>query len=710
MRSRTANALVARRHALPRPFAALAAASVGLTFGAIDARAQTYPTTPPAPAPVRPATLPAFQETVLANGVRVVLVENHRNPVIAFRLAIPAGGIFDPKGKAGTASLAASLLTKGAGTRTADDISAAIEGAGGSISAFTDDDFLSVSGNVLSNAAPLAFELLGDVIARPTLNDKEFELARTQALSGLQLEQANPGALASRFFAAGLYGAHPYGRSSTAATVRAITRADLVAFQNARIKPRGAVLVVAGDITLPTLVTLANKGFTGWTGAPAAAPALPLPPKRNAAEITLVHRPGSVQSNLLVGNLALTPADPSRFAALVANRVLGGDSDSRLFVTLREQKSWTYGAYSSLTRPRGVGQFQANAEVRTEVTDSALVEMLSQLRRITAEPIPAAELEPAKNALVGVFPLTIETPQQLAERVAAVKLYGLAADYLQTYRTRVAAVTAAQAQAAAKLAIKPQHALVVVVGDGAKIYEKLKAIAPVKIVSVDGDPMTPADFTPRAMGLSLDFSKLAARRDSFVVMMQGNALGASVVSLEGVAGGWVVREATNLMGGMIDQKTTLETDKSLAPTKLVQTASMQGQKLNTEIAFAGGRATGSSMTATQTGPKTTAVDAEVPAGTLDSDALQAALPLFRWLADAKFTVNVFSPGKGTVEPVTLTVLGSESVTVPAGTFDTWKVEQKGGEATVMFYITKDAVHRVVKIAPVGQPIELLLAK
>ncbi len=693
-----------------RSVASIGLASIGLALSAAPALAQGYPTTPPAPAPVKPATLPPFQETVLANGVRVVLVENHRNPVVAFRLAIPAGGIYDAKDKAGTASLVAALLTKGAGKRTADEISAVIEGAGGSISAFTDDDFLSISGSVLSNAAPLAFELLGDVVARPTLSEKEFELARTQTLSGLQLQLANPSALASQFLSAGLYGAHPYGRSSTAKSVRAITRADLVAFQSARIKPRGAVLVVAGDITLPTLITLANKGFTGWTGAAATAPSLPLPPRRTATEIVLVHRPGSVQSNLLVGNLALTPADPSRFAALVTNRVLGGDSDSRLFVTLREQKSWTYGAYSSLTRPRGMGQFQANAEVRTEVTDSALVEMLSQLRRITAEPIPVAELEPAKNALVGVFPLTIETPQQLAERVAAVKLYGLPADYLQTYRTRVAAVTATQALAAAKLAIQPQNALVVVVGDGAKVYQKLKAIAPVKIISVDGDPMTPADFIPRVMGLALDFSKLAARRDSFVVMMQGNALGSSVVSVEGVAGGWVVREATNLMGGMVDQRTTLETDKSLAPTNLVQTASMQGQKLNTEIGFANGRATGSSMTATPTGPKTTAVDAQLPAGTLDSDALQAALPLFRWVADAKFTINVFSPGKGTVEPVTLTVLGSESVTVPAGTFDTWKVEQKGGEATVMFFITKDAAHRLVKIAPVGQPIELLLAK
>ncbi len=688
------------------------ALSATLTFAATATPvvAQTYPTSPPAPAPVKPAALPPFQEALLPNGVRLVLVENHKNPVVAFRLAIPAGGNYDAADKAGTASIVATLLTKGAGTRSADEISAAIESAGGSLSAFTDDDFLSVSGSVLSNAAPLAFELLGDAVARPTFSEKEFELARTQALSGLQLELTNPSALASRFLAAGLYGKHPYGRSSTAKSVRAISRADLLAFQAARLKPRGAVLVVAGDITMPTLKALTTKGFGTWSGASAVAPTWPAPPQRAGTEIVLVHRPGSVQSNLLVGNLAMTPTDPLRLAALVANRVLGGDSDSRLFVVLREKKSWTYGAYSSLSRPRGIGRFEANAEVRTEVTDSALVELLAQLKRINTESIPTAELEPAKNALVGVFPLTIETPQQLAERVASVKLYGLAPDYLQTYRTKVGAVTAAQALQAAQRAIQPQKALVVVVGDGTKVYEKLRKIAPVKIISVEGDPMTPADFTPRAMGLALDFSKLSARRDSFVVSVQGNAAGSSVYALESRAGGWTIRENTSIMGGMMKQTTQLDTDASMAPASLAQTMTMQGQAMKTEVTFAGGRAKGSATTPGQTGPQTKAIDTELPAGTIDSDALQMVLPLFRWAADAKFTLNLFSPGKGTVEPVTLTVVGSESVKVPAGTFETWKVEQKGGESSVTLYISKDAAHRLVKIAPVGQPIELLLAK
>jgi zinc protease len=675
----------------------------------LTAQTTPFPTQPPAPMPLKPAALPPFQEATLVNGVRVVLVENHRNPTIAYRLALPAGDAYDSKGKTGTATMVAALLTKGAGSRTAEQISAAIEGTGGGMGASTDEDYLSVSGFVLSNAAPIAFELLGDVIARPTFSEKEFELARTQTLSGLQLSAADPGFLAGKYFRAGLYGAHPYGATATAPTVRAITRADLQAFHATRVRPRGALLVVAGDITMRQLTTLANRAFAGWTGAPASVAALPAPPVRRTTEILLVHRPGSVQSNLLVGNLAIGPADSTRFAAVLATQVLGGGSDGRLFTILREQKSWTYGAYANLTRVRGIGRFEANAEVRTEVTDSALVELLAQLKRVGAEPITASELEGKRGAMVGSFPLTIETPQALAERVASITLYGLPANYLQTYRTKMAAVTAAQVSSAARRVIRPQQSLIVVVGDGTKLYDKLVKIAPVTIRNADGDVMQASDLTPKVMATAFDVSQLKASRDSFVVMVQGNALGTSVVSVEAKNGGWTMSENTNVMNGMIAQRTTLESDAVLSPVSLQQGASMQGQQTKTDVAFAGGKAKGSAQTPSQTGPQTKAIDTDLPSGTIASDALQMVLPLFRWANNATFTVNVFSAGKGTVEPITLTVVGSESVTVPAGSFDSWRIEQKGGEAAVVFYLAK-ASKRLVKISPVGQPIELQLAK
>ncbi|MEA3246267.1 MAG: pitrilysin family protein, partial [Gemmatimonadota bacterium] len=313
-----------------------------------DARAQQFPASPPPALPVKAAQFPPFQEATLANGMRMIVVSNHRLPIASISLAFNAGSRYDPDGKSGTADMVAGLLTKGAGSRDAEAVAAAIEGVGGSLSASAGNDFLSVDVNVLRENAALGLGLLADAVMRPSFTDKEVELYRTQTLSALQLEQSQPAAIAARVFARELYGAHPYGRRPDPASVRAITRADLAAFQERLLRPGNALLVVAGDLSLADARRMAESAFKGWTGpAPAASgPAAQLP-TRTATQIVLVHRPGSVQSNILAGNLTWLPASPRQYGAAIANNVLGGGSDSRLFLILREQKGWTYGAYSS---------------------------------------------------------------------------------------------------------------------------------------------------------------------------------------------------------------------------------------------------------------------------------------------------------------------------------------------------------------------------
>jgi hypothetical protein len=415
-----------------------------------------------------------------------------------------------------------------------------------------------------------------------------------------------------------------------------------------------------------------------------------------------------VQSNIVVGNLVGGPADEARYAATIANKVLGGGTDARLFDILREKKGWTYGAYSSLTRPRGTGAFSATAEVRTEVTDSALVEMMAQLRRLGSETVSPAELENAKGAAVGVFPLTVETAQQVAERVATVKTLGLPADYLQTYRTKLSAVTAPAVRQVAQQWVRPQQALIVVVGDGAKIYEKLKGIAPVRIVTPQGDAMTPADLAPPTAQLALDLTRLAARRDSFVVRVQGNPMGASVYDVAKEGDGWVLKEATTIAGGMIQQGTTLRTDAALAPRLLEQRGKMQGQETKGDVTFAAGRAKGAAIAASPEGLKPVTIDLALPAGTIDDNAVALALPLMRWAAGAKQTVSVFASGKGTVTPTTFSVAGTEQVTVPAGTFEAFRIEQSGGPQALTYFVTTAAPYRLVKV--MAGPLELVLAK
>jgi len=688
--------------------------SVSLALGAawlipLSLGAQEFPKSPPAPLPLTPAPFPPFQEAVLPNGVRLLVVESRKQPIVSVSLSFAAGSRHDGAGKEGLADMVAALLTKGAGDRTAEQISDAIEGAGGSIGASAGADFLTIGATVLTPRLPLAFELLADAVMRPRFAETEVELLRTQTLSGLQVQLSQPGAVADRAFRRELYGAHPYGASATPASVRAIARADLVSFHRARIQPQGALLVLAGDINLATARQLATSAFKGWTGTPAAAPAPPSPVARTAAELVLVHRPGSVQSNILVGNLTFPPADPRWYAARIANKVLGGGADSRLFLILREQKSWTYGAYSDMDRRQGIGSFVANAEVRTEVTDSALTELMTQLRRIGSEPVPAAELEAAKGALVGSYPLTIQTADQVATAVANAKLLGLPADFIPTYRLRLGAVTAEQAAAAARDAIRPDQAVIVVVGDATKVYDRIKGIAPTRIVDTEGRPLTPDDLNPKAAAIEFDLAALVPRRDSLAILVQGNQLGWLRGVLERTADGFRYVEDTRI-AAIVSQTTTLDMDANAGMRHVTQSGTVQGIAAAINVAFENGRAKGNASTPAQDGSiKTIEIDTVFAPGTLDDNAIQALLPAFKWAPAAKWTFPVLSTGQGEFRTMTLAVTGTASVAIGEGKVECYTVELTGGPAPVNFWVSTAAPHRLLKLTVAGAPIEMIRA-
>lgn len=669
--------------------------------------AQDFPKTPPAPLPLTTAPFPPFQEAVLPNGVRLLVVESRKQPIVSVSLSFTAGSRYDGAGKEGLADMVAGLLTKGAGARAAEQISDAIEGAGGSIGASAGVDFLTIGATVLSTSLPLAFELVADAVVRPLFPETEVELLRTQTLSGLQVQLSQPGAVADRAFRRELYGTHPYGAASSPASVRAITRADLTAFHRARIRPQGALLVLAGDVNLATARQLAMNAFKGWTGAPAAAPAPPAPPVRTTAELVLVHRPGSVQSNLLAGNLTFLPSDPRWYAARIANKVLGGGADSRLFLILREQKSWTYGAYSDMDRHQGVGSFVANAEVRTEVTDSALSELMAQLRRIGSEPVPAAELEAAKGALVGSYPLTIQTADQVATAVANARLLGLPADFIPTYRVRLGAVTAEQAGAAARDAIRPDQAVIVVVGDATKIYDRIKGLAPTRIVDIEGRSLSPDDLNPRAAPLDLDLTMLVPRRDSLAILVQGNELGWLRGVMEKTADGFRYVEDTRI-AALVSQTTTLDMDAGAGMMHVTQSGTVQGIAAAINVVFERGRAKGNASTPAQDGSiKTIEIDTVFAPGTLDDNAIQALLPSFRWAPAAKWTFQVLSTGQGEFRAMTLAVTGTVGLAIGDSKVECYTAELTGGPQPVNFWITTAAPHRLMKLTVAGAPIEMI---
>jgi len=672
----------------------------------------SFPPKPPPPGPLAPVRFPPFQQVMLPNGMTLLLVENHEQPVLSVNLSFPAGSIYDPAGKEGTAEPVATLLTKGTPTRTADQLAATIEGVGGSLGASSGNDFLTVSAGVLSDHAGLAFDLLGDVVRRATFPTDELELARTQALSSLALSLSQPGTVADRFFQREIYGRHPYGRSPTEASYKAITQANVKAFAASRLRPGGALLVIAGDATLAQARALATKAFGSWTGTPAVvvSPAVPAP--KAATDILLVHRPASVQANIVLGNTTFGPTDPSFYAARLATQTLGGGADARLFLILREQKSWTYGSYAELDRHRGMGSWSATFEGRTEVADSALREMLHQVDRIRTELIPDSEFNNVKGRLIGSFPLTIETPDQVASAVANARLLGLGSDYVRLYRERLSAVTALQARTAAARTYRRNGLSIIVVGDGEQLYDRLKAIAPVRMVDVDGKPLNAADLHPKTEAPALDRAQVVTRADSFEVLVQGNAMGGMTGSTTATADSVTYSERTSIAGGALQQNTMVRFNPAdLTVSQVDQTGSTQGQPTDIHITYGGGRVKGKATTPQQNGPpQTIQIDTAIAAGTYDDNALAVVFPALPLAAGRTFNLSVFESGKGQVKLVQVKVSDGGSVIVPAGSFDSFKLDVTGGQVPTTFYVSKASPRRIVKIEFVGAPFIFQLVK
>jgi zinc protease len=672
----------------------------------------SFPSKPPAPSPLAPVRFPPFQEATLPNGMTLLLVENHGQPVVSVNLSFRAGAWYDALGKEGTSELVAQLLTKGTPSRSADQISAAIEGVGGTLSASSGEDFLTVSADVLSDHTDLAFDLLGDVVRRATFPTDELELARTQALSSLALALSQPGTVADRLFRRDVYGRHPYGRSTTETSYKAITQTDVKTFAASRIRPSGALLVIAGDMTLAQARTLAAKAFGGWTGVAAATVTSAPPVAKLKTDILLVHRPASVQANIVLGNVTFAPTDSTFYAARVATQTLGGGGDSRLFLILREQKSWTYGSYARLDRHRGVGSWSATFEGRTEVADSALQEMLHQVDRMRTELVPDTELAATKGFLVGSFPLTIETPEQIAGAVAHSRLLGLGSDYLRLYRERLSAVTAQQARAAAARTYHRAALSIVVVGDGAQLYDRLKAIAPVRMVDVDGKPLTVSDLHPSAGAPTVDHAQIVTRADSFEVLVQGNPLGAMTSSVQVSKDSLVYVQRTTIAGGTVQQTTTAHLNPAdLSVTQVDQTGSVQGQAADVHLTYGGGRVQGKATTPQPSGtPQTIQIDTTIAAGTYDDNVLNLIFPALPLAVGQAFNLSVFESGKGQIKVIQVKVSDGGSTTVPAGTFPTFKLDVTGGQVPTTFYVTRDTPRRIVKVELVGEPFVFQLVK
>jgi predicted Zn-dependent peptidase len=370
----------------------------------------------------------------------------------------------------------ASMLNEGTVNYSSLELAEKIERLGAHLSASSSEDFVIVAASSLSIYSSEILQLVGEIVFRATFPEAELDLYRRNTIENLKFQRSQPGFLANEQVASVLYGEHPYARiSPTAEDIEKLSRDTIADFYAGQLLPNNSVLIAVGDIEKDEFLAEVKEQFGGWQRGEVPVARFPLPPKRKGRSLTIVDRPGSAQTNIVLANLAFERNHPDYFPAIVMNQILGAGASSRVFMNLREEKGYTYGAYTRLDAKRVAGDFEATAEVRTQVTGDSLREFFYELERIRTDEVSDQELTDAKNFLTGVFPIRAETQEGLTNLIVNQQLYDLPADYLQTYRDNIEAVTVEDVQRVAKLYIQTDDFAIVLVGDARDVLPQARA-------------------------------------------------------------------------------------------------------------------------------------------------------------------------------------------------------------------------------------------
>jgi zinc protease len=438
--------------------------------------APVTPATPPPPGPAREVRFPAFQQKTLDNGLLVVAIEQHEQPLVSIRMMLNAGKAYEPDGKAGLAEATASLLTKGTPTRSAQQIAETVDFVGGNLgtNAGTEAGYADIA--VTSDQLGLGFDLLSDIVLHPTFPEDELERWRRQALSNLQINQQNASYLATTAITRLIFGSYPYGRpsSGTAESLAGLSRADLAAFHQAHFIPNQTILAVVGDIQPADAFARAERAFGGWKkGTPSQLSRIGVKALAKT-RVVVIDKPDAVQTEIRLGQLGIAYRDPALFTAEVYNSVLGGNASARLYEEIRRKRGLSYGASSSFLPESEPGYFQISTFTKTETTAEALGLAFEVLRGLQEKPVPDAELNAAKTYITGAFPLEIETADGIASKVLEAMHFGFGREFLESYNAKISKVSAADVQRFASQSIHPERMTAVLVGNAAAFTDALK--------------------------------------------------------------------------------------------------------------------------------------------------------------------------------------------------------------------------------------------
>lgn len=450
--------------------------------------------TRPMPGPTRPYAFPHTERHVLGNGLVVHVTRLERLPVATALLMSDAGAECDAVEGAGVAALTADALAEGTQRRDAVALTDAFERLGGVLATGVSWTYAECSTTVLASRLPDALQLLAEVACEPAFPEGEVRRLREERLAELLQQRTEPRGLADDMFARFTFAResrYACAEGGDEQTVGGITRESLVAHHARFIVPGRSALIVAGDVDATQVVQLAESAFGGWRVAGAQPPEIAVAPAHGTRGVHLVAKADAPQSELRIGHLSVPRTHPDFHALAVMNAILGGLFNSRINLNLRERNAYTYGAFSSFDWRRRASAFEASTAVRSDVTAAATREILDEIDRMRSERVSVSELSLAVDYLTGVFPIRFETTAAIADALAMREGFGLPADYYDTYRTRIAAVSADDVLRVAQAHLDPARLQVVAVGDPAAVRESMAAldVGPVREYDASGGAM-----------------------------------------------------------------------------------------------------------------------------------------------------------------------------------------------------------------------------
>jgi predicted Zn-dependent peptidase len=423
----------------------------------------------------KPLPVPAIAQSKLPNGLTVWVVKRGGYPRVAVKLAVRGGSAADPADAPGISDLLADTLKEGTTTRTSRQIAEELQTVGAEIGANATPDAIYVTATGLGSGAPLILEIAADIARNPTFPAAEVELARGNALEALKAQEATPEYQARKALARAVYGDHPYHViGATRETLQGATVEQLKREHTRRFRPENSLLVVVGDVDAAAVSAAVNRFFGPWKGTGESPTPTPASPPATPRRIFVVNRPGSVQSQILIGRTVATVTDPRYYPLLVANTICAGSFGSRLVENIREDKGYTYSPGGGVQARQKGGLLTVRADVRNEVTGASLLEMFYELDRMAATDPSAEEMSRAKRYQAGLYLIRNQIQAAVAQTLATNWVNGLPPEALGEFVTKVDAVTAGQVREAGRAFYPSALQTVVVVGDEPKVKAELE--------------------------------------------------------------------------------------------------------------------------------------------------------------------------------------------------------------------------------------------